>query len=116
MENKKAKNIDFWEKVLSEPPESYKSWFKDEKKLPFDYGALVSKGTDGEAAVVSGSPADNAGIKEGDIILEFGSKLVNKEHQLAPLIVLYSVGDSISLKVWRDGKTITLQVILAEKP
>ncbi|MDO8574932.1 MAG: trypsin-like peptidase domain-containing protein [bacterium] len=89
---------------------------KDEKKLPFDYGALVSKGTDGEAAVVSGSPADNAGIKEGDIILEFGSKKVDKEHQLAPLIILYSVGDSISLKIWRDGKIITLQVILAEKP
>lgn len=92
------------------------SELKDEKKLPFDYGALVSKGSGGEEAVVSNSPADKAGIKEGDVILEFGSKKVDKEHQLASLIVLYSVGEKISLKIWRDGKVITLQVILAEKP
>ena len=92
------------------------SALKDEKKLPFYYGALVSKGTGGEAAIVSGSPADKAGIKEGDIILEFGSKKVDKEHQLALLVVLYSVGDTIPLKIWRDGKIITIQVILEEKP
>jgi len=48
--------------------------------------------------------------------LEFGSKKVDKEHQLASLVVLYSVGDTVSLKVWRGGKIITLQVVLEEKP
>ena len=33
MKNKEVKNIDFWERLLNEPPESYKSWFNDEKKF-----------------------------------------------------------------------------------
>ena len=33
MTNKELKNIDFWQKVLQELPESYKLWFKDEKKF-----------------------------------------------------------------------------------
>lgn len=92
------------------------SALQEEKKLPFDYGALVIKGGEGETAIVKDSPADKAGIKEGDIILEFNSRRVDKDHQLASLIVLNSVGESVPLKIWRGGKTFTINVILAEKP
>jgi S1-C subfamily serine protease len=92
------------------------SALQEDKKLPFDYGALVAKGDNGEAAVVSGSPADKAGIKEGDIILEFGGRHIDKDHQLASLVVLYSVGDTISVKIWRNGQTLNLNVILTERP
>lgn len=92
------------------------SAFQEEKKLPFDYGVLVIKDDKGEAAIISGSPADKAGIKEGDIILEFGNQKVDKDHQLASLIILYSVGDTVPVKIWRNGQIISLNVILSERP
>ncbi len=92
------------------------SSLQEEKKLSVDYGALVAKGDKGEAAVVSGSPAEKGGIKEGDIILEFGSRKVDKDHQLASLIVLYSTGDTVPVKILRGGQTITLNVVLTERP
>jgi len=92
------------------------STLQEEKKLPFDYGALVVRGDKGEEAVVLGSPADKSGIKEGDVILEFGSKRIDKDHQLASMIILYSVGDTVPVKIWRNGQIITLNIILAERP
>lgn len=92
------------------------SALKEEKKLPFDYGALVVKSDNGEPAVIKDSPADKAGIKDGDIILEFNSKPVDKDHQLTSLIMLNSVGDNVPLKVWRSGEIIALTITLTEKP
>nr|AQS28924.1 hypothetical protein [uncultured archaeon] len=36
MKSKEVKNIDFWERLLSELPESYKEWFKEERKFLHD--------------------------------------------------------------------------------
>lgn len=89
---------------------------KELKKLPFDYGALVDKGDNGEAAVVSGSPADKAGLQEGDVILELNSYRIDLDRPLISRVNLYSVGSTIELKIWRSGQTIKKEVTLTERP
>ena len=94
---------------------------QDSRKLPFDYGVLLVKGENNEPAVLPSSPAAKAGLKEGDIILEFGDRKIDLDHPLISRINLYSVGDKIKVKIWRDGlpaqagQTINLEVVLAEK-
>lgn len=88
---------------------------KEEKGLSVDYGALIITGSEGESAVVAGSPADKAGIKEGDIILDFGGVRIDKENSLSKIIRGYQVGDKIVLKILREGKEFTVEVELAER-
>jgi len=65
--------------------------------------------------VVSGSAADKAGVKEGDIITKFDGQLVREEDGgLAKLINSKKIGDRIALTIWRDGKEIELETVLEE--
>jgi len=84
-------------------------------KLPKDYGALVIRETLGESAVVKGSAADRAGLKEYDLILECQGEKVTEKNPLANILQKFKIGDEISLKVLREGKEITLKVKLEEK-
>jgi serine protease Do len=81
------------------------------RNLSVDYGALII-GDSGQGAVVSGSPAEKAGLKSGDIILEINGDKIDLNHPLAALIDNYQPGDSIELKVMRDNKESTLKVKL----
>lgn len=84
------------------------------QKLGRDYGALVVKG-ESDPAITSGSPAEKAGIKEGDIILEFGGERVDTDHTLASLIQKHQVDEEVTIKVFRSGQEITLKVKLEER-
>ncbi len=65
--------------------------------------------------IVSGSPADKAGVKEGDIITKFDGKAVREEEGgLAKLINAKKIGDRITLTVWRNGEEIELEARLEE--
>ena len=88
---------------------------KEKNKLSVDYGALITKGAGGEDAVLLNSPASTAGIKEGDIILEFGGIKVNMDNPLNKLIQLHSVGDKVTIKILRDGREIKLELTLEER-
>ena len=75
------------------------------EKLENPEGALV-------ASVSENSPADKAGIKAGDIILEFDGKKVDTMRTLPKLVAQTEVGKRVILKVWRNQKLISKKVLL----
>lgn len=68
-------------------------------------------------SIVAGSPAEKAGLKQGDIITEIdGIKLVdNADFSIANYINKKKIGDSVTLKFWRDNKEQTVTVKLEKK-
>ena len=87
-----------------------------ENDLPVDYGALITSGEGADAvAVVLDSPADKAGLKEGDIILEFDGQKITTSNSLSDIIGNYDPGDTVVLKVLRDKEEKFFTIILAER-
>ncbi len=86
-----------------------------ENKLSVNYGALLLKGSSAnEPAVIAGSPADKAGLVENDIILEFNGKKITADNSLASAIQKLNPGDTVQLKVLRQGKEKNISVTLEE--
>lgn len=85
-----------------------------ENNLSVSYGAWVQMGQ-GEPAVFPDSPAAKAGLKEGDIILEFNGEKITTENKLGKIILKYAPGDKVSLKVLRNSEEITLEAALTER-
>lgn len=81
--------------------------------LEITEGALIVRGDDRtELAVVPGSPADKAGLRENDIVLEINGAKLNQDLMLAEAIAQYSPGDKIKLKVWSRGEEKELELTL----
>lgn len=67
--------------------------------------------------VVSGSPAEKAGLLEGDIIFKVdGQALTDTNGGLAKIISAKKPGDSLSLDIWRNGSQTVVTVALSEAP
>ena len=75
------------------------------EKLEKPEGALV-------ASVSEKSPADKAGIRAGDIILEFDGKKVDTMRTLPKLVAQTKVGKKVVVKIWRNQKLISKKVLL----
>jgi serine protease Do len=82
--------------------------------LKRDYGALVS-GSASEPGVSSSSPAQKAGIKEGDIILSLNKERIDVDHGLSALIQKYRVGEEVTLRIFRDDKEFDAKAKLEER-
>ncbi len=77
----------------------------DVEKLDEPRGALV-------ASVAENSPSDKAGVKAGDIILEFNGEKIQEMKELPIIVARTEVGKKVKVKIWRNKKEITKSITL----
>ena len=77
----------------------------DIEKLDKPRGALV-------ASVAENSPSDKAGVKAGDIILEFNGEKIDEMKQLPIIVARTEVGKKVEVKIWRNKKEIVKIITL----
>ena len=75
------------------------------EKLDEPRGALV-------VSVAENSPSEKAGIEAGDIILEFNGEKIKEMKELPAIVAKTEVGKDVKVKIWRNKKEITKNVIL----
>jgi serine protease Do len=81
---------------------------RESLKLTLEGGALV-------AGVVKGDPAHKAGLKAGDVVVEFDGREVRSDRDLVSIVGNTPVGRTVTVKVLRDGKTLSLEVKIAKR-
>ena len=77
----------------------------DVEKLDEPRGALV-------ASVAQNSPSDKAGVKAGDIILEFDGQRIQEMKELPIIVARTKVGKKVNVKIWRNKKEILKTITL----
>ncbi len=77
--------------------------------LKEENGALVSD-------IVENSPADKAGLKRGDVIVEYDGKKTDDPNQLRNMVASSLPGEEHTLKVMREGNPVTVKVVIGELP
>lgn len=70
----------------------------------------------GQSPVISGGPADQAGLLEGDIVTKVDGTTIDQNNSLTSIIDKDQVGQTVNLTVVRGGKTISVKVTLAAAP
>ena len=75
------------------------------EKLDKPRGALV-------ASVAENSPSDKAGVKAGDIILEFNGEIIKEMKELPMIVAKTEVGKKVKVKIWRNKKERILNITL----
>lgn len=88
---------------------------KEENNLSVDYGALVVDGGETGPAVSPGSPAEKAGVKEGDIILELQGEKITADNSLGDIILKYNPGDEVVLKILREEEELEIKIVLVKR-
>jgi S1-C subfamily serine protease len=90
-------------------------------ELPVTDGALVrildNEGNPvDENAVVDNSPASEAGLQTGDIIVSIDGQMIDSEHPLNAILVQFAPGQTVTLQVVRDDNRENIQVTLGTRP
>jgi serine protease Do len=65
--------------------------------------------------VVSGSPADDAGLEAGDVVLEFDGRRMDSAQDLRAAVAATKPGTTVRLTVWRDGEEMTPSVTIGSR-
>jgi len=103
---KPAKRSNAW---LGVHTQSVDRDISDAFELDIDYGAIVNE-------VLGDSPADEAGIKDGDVIISFDGQKVWDQDDLLDFIENKKAGESVAIELIRDGKSVTVNVELGKRP
>jgi 2-alkenal reductase len=77
--------------------------------LSVDHGEYVVR-------VGANTPAEAAGIQEGDVILSIGGQEINADNSLAEVLFSHSAGDEVDVDIQRGDQEMTVQVTLGERP
>lgn len=86
-----------------------------QRNLSVRNGALVESGNSTEA-VASGSPAEKAGIRAGDIITKVDDKVVGEQGGFGSLVAEFLPGEKVTLTIVRDNKTMEIPLTLGSFP
>ena len=75
---------------------------------------LIKKGLNGVSIIIvdENSPAEEAGLKRNDVILEIDDEIVKDCFDFSIRIAAYKSGDKIKLRIWRNGRYMMKSVIL----
>ena len=77
--------------------------------LPVEFGVYISY-------VEPGGPADEAGLRESDIITRMGEAALDEDHPFINMLYSYSPGETTGLEVVREATPLEVQVTLGEHP
>jgi serine protease Do len=80
-----------------------------QNKLTVNEGAFITE-------VASGSPAEKAGVKPGDVIVSFGGKKITSADDLIQAIHSSQIGQEVEMILWRDNANKTTYIRLMESP
>jgi serine protease Do len=89
--------------------------------LAHEFNIKVTRGayvvsSDTDPAVVPGSPADKAGLKDHDVITKVNNVNIDDKTSLTSALSKFKVGEKVTLTVVRDGKTMTIKATLGNAP
>jgi serine protease Do len=90
-------------------PQSLTSSMAEQLGLKDTKGVIISE-------VTEGSPADKAGLKHNDVIIEFNGKPVESDSEFRRNVAILKPGTNVEIVVWRDGKRVTLTAKLDKRP
>jgi len=80
-----------------------------ELDLGVDEGAFV-------AQVTPGTPAEDAGIRDGDVIVQIGDRTIDSSADVLTAVRSHRPGDTVNVVINRDGEEITVEATLVERP
>jgi serine protease Do len=86
--------------------------------LKVDYGVLlaVPQGSPYTSAILPGTPAAQAGLKDGDIITGINDVRIDATHTLDDVLSAYAPGDEVTVSALRDGTPVDFTLKVAARP